>query len=213
MDFTKEQLDQKYKSLPPDLRRALDSTEIYEQFQDISKKHNLLIDKAGILEQEVTFVLLGLVPSSKFINQLHEKLDISTSEAQKIASDVNDTIFKSFRESLMRVHSENADIKTVAEASIQEEKIDRDELLREIEKMDGDSSNIAFAQDEVEHKFSVAPQTPMPSQPVVPTKSIIEEKLSGPVKTSTEEVNLSSRDQKNRPDGGIKVDPYREPIE
>jgi len=212
MDFTKDELEQKYKSLPADLRAALDSTEIYQKLQVISKKHNLLIDKAGILEEQITLVLLGLVPASKFVGQLREMLDITLQEAQNIANDVNETIFKDFRESLMRIHSENTDPAEVRppRADEQDEKIDREELLREIEKMDDDSSRITPVSNEAEHKFSVASQSAVPpEQP----KSIIEEKLSGPVRTSSEEIHLTPRDEKQRPDPGRRIDPYREPLE
>lgn len=106
--FTEGQLKAKYDSLPLDLKEALDSTEIFDKFQNISDKYRLLIDKAGMLEEEVSYVLLGLLPASKFSDRIREKLGISSEEAQKITGDVNETIFKGFRDSLMKIHSENA---------------------------------------------------------------------------------------------------------
>lgn len=216
IDFTKEQLDEKYRNLPADLRQALDSTEIYEDFQEISKKHGLHIDKAGILEEEVTIVLLGLVPSSKLVERLHENMEISIQEAQTIARDVNETIFKDFRESLMKIHSENTEIKPQNTVHADDEKIDREELLRAIEEMDGsvdgrqqtvdggDKTNTSGNLGEI--KTFPAPMGGAP-------KSIIEEKLSGPMRSTTEEIKLTRGDEKTRPDPGRRVDPYREPIE
>ncbi|MEK7120925.1 MAG: hypothetical protein AAB840_02435, partial [Patescibacteria group bacterium] len=105
MEFTEEQLKQKYDNLPPDLREALDSTEVFAKFQAISDRYRLLLDKAGMLEQEVSLVLLGLVPAPEFVSRIRQKLEVSLEEAQKIAGDVNETIFKGFRDSLMRVHA------------------------------------------------------------------------------------------------------------
>jgi hypothetical protein len=217
--------------LPPDLRQALDSTEIYEDFQEISKKHGLHIDKAGILEEEVTIVLLGLMPSSKLVARLHENMGISSEEAQNIAQDVNETIFKDFRESLMKIHSENTEIKPAnvvnVEAPIQTksdgetEKIDREELLREIEKMDelgsrqtGDSGQGAVDGIDKSNKLENLAEIKTFSAPAgAAPKSIIEEKLSGPMRSTAEEIKLTRGDEKTRPDPGRRIDPYREPLD
>lgn len=209
--FTKEQLEEKYRNLPPDLRQALDSTEIYEDFQEISKKHGLHIDKAGILEEEVTIVLLGLVPSSKLVERLYENMEISMAEAQNIAQDVNETIFKDFRESLMKIHAgtvmtpQNDNSHT----SDDNEKIDREELLREIEKLDTEASLPAIQNSFGDAKEIKTFPAPAGSAP----RSIIEEKLSGPMRSTTEEIKLTRGDEKTRPDPGRRIDPYREPIE
>lgn len=215
IDFTKEQLEEKYRNLPADLRQALDSTEIYEDFQAISKKHGLHIDKAGILEEEVTIVLLGLVPSSKFVARLRENLEISLEEAQTIANDVNETIFKDFRESLMKIHSGNAVTaqSDSAQVSDDDEKIDREELLREIEGMADGSREMGDGgkSQKTEGNFGEIKTFPAPAGSA--QKSIIEEKLSGPMRTTTEQIKLTRGDEKTRPDPGRRVDPYREPIE
>jgi hypothetical protein len=205
MSFTKEQLDERYKNLPSDIKAALDSTDTYEDLQEISKKYGLLIDKAGLLSEEVTLTLLGLESSSSLVYRLRENLGVSLEVAQSMGDDINEKIFKDFRDSLMKIHSENVNSKFPAENE-EEEKIDREDLLREIERIDTQASVAPVETEKVEHKFSASVEP-------VPSKNIVEQKLNAPVKSSIEVVNLSRPGEKTRPDPGLKIDPYREPIE
>lgn len=94
----------KYKALPRDLQKAMFSSVTAGKILEIEQKHSLSIDQAGILAQEVGWVLLGEKRASEFPNNLAGALKIPEARAREIARDVNHTIFFQIRESLKRLH-------------------------------------------------------------------------------------------------------------
>lgn len=195
MEFTNIEIEAKYQALHPDLKAALNSPDIYSSLQNIAEKYNLLMDKAGILEQEVTLVLLGLVPSSKFIDRLKVNLDVSVDVSEKIAADINETIFKEFREVLMEIHEKAKQIeiekatKIIPEQPfVEDNKLDRDEILKEIERIEKFEENLVPSVGETIPDAD----TEVKDEPVDAKK----------VEEVVEEVKPV-----------YKVDPYREPIE
>lgn len=96
---------QKYQDLPEDLREAIFSVESAEIIQQIAKKHNLFIDKMGILAEETGNVMLGLLSPNDFISALREKLEIAPETAREIGQEINQQIFAKVRESLKKIHN------------------------------------------------------------------------------------------------------------
>lgn len=104
MDYTQEQIVEKYYSLPQDLRTAMASVESAKIIQQIEKKHKLNIAQAGELASETGFVLMGLTRPENFIRNLSERLEVATQKAKEIALDVNAQIFSRVKESLKKLH-------------------------------------------------------------------------------------------------------------
>lgn len=105
MSFTREQLKKNYSRLPKEIKVVLDSEENTDKIYDLGSKHDLHIDKIGLLHQEINLVMLGVVKPQEFIPNLREKLKVSDEEARKIALEVNEQIFNPIRESLKQVHA------------------------------------------------------------------------------------------------------------
>src|SRR3989344_238954 len=104
MNLSHEELTKKLKSLPQDLQDAFFSDDVSQNIIDIGKTHGLMLDKTGILGDETTLIMLGVVPTSDFIKNLSEKLGVDKEKAKAIAEDINQKVFQQVRASLRKVH-------------------------------------------------------------------------------------------------------------
>ena len=93
-----------FKKLPLDLREAMSSIDTSTAVERIAGKHRLLIDKMGILAEEIGNVMFGVSHPKDFIHNLSDKLGVDRETARKIAEDVNQQIFSKVRESLRNLH-------------------------------------------------------------------------------------------------------------
>ena len=93
-----------FQKLPADVQTAIYSVETSRAIEQIADKHYLLIDKMGLLAEEVGLVMLGATHPKDFIRNLSDKLGIDRETAKKIAEDVNQQIFAKVRESLKIRH-------------------------------------------------------------------------------------------------------------
>ncbi|MES2471024.1 MAG: hypothetical protein V4526_02220 [Patescibacteria group bacterium] len=87
--FDTNELIKKYRAL-----------KIYDQMEEIGKKHHLHIDQIGILDSETRALVVGVTPRESFIKELAKGLEISMGQAELIAQDVNTRIMLPLRESL-----------------------------------------------------------------------------------------------------------------
>src|SRR3989338_2133517 len=104
MNLSNEEITKKIKSLPQDLQDAFFSDEVSQNIIDVGKKHGLMLDKTGILGDETTLIMLGIVPTSDFIKKLSERLGVDKEKAKAIAEDINQKVFQQIRASLRKVH-------------------------------------------------------------------------------------------------------------
>lgn len=103
MSYTQEQLKDKYNSLPPDIKKAMDSVEIGVLVVEIGEKHGLMLDLQGMLMDQVTLVLLGVISTSGFTDSLVKNLEIDRKTASMISAEINDRVFREIRFSLQRL--------------------------------------------------------------------------------------------------------------
>lgn len=128
MNDTKEILKNQFKKLPKDIQDAILAVDLGSKMQVITKKNNLHIDQAEILENETVFVLLGLEHPSDLVANIAKHVDVSEEKAEAITEDLNRDIFLKIRESLKKIFEEKNE--TARET---EEELNRGEILREIE--------------------------------------------------------------------------------
>lgn len=118
MNYTREQLNEKIKNLPEDVKNAIFSINSAEIIKNVGEKHGLHIDKIGDLGAETGYVMYGITPPKDFVTSLAKKLSLPEDKARAIAQDVNEQIFRPIRESLQKIHGVVAgetQAKTVAE--------------------------------------------------------------------------------------------------
>ena len=223
MEFTREELEKKYKGLPEELRKALDSTEVYDALRTIVAKHGLHIDQSAVLEDEISLVLLGIVSAYDFTKRIKEGLGLSLTETENIVRDVNEVIFKKYREHLMMP------MEPVASVG-EEENLNREEILKEIENPDYDKKpDLSEKREAAPERGAPAPDAPRSDAPDnLPTgesqesvlkpaepseekpKGMFESKLTSPAVSEKEKTSIEDT-EKRRPSDGRGVDPYREP--
>lgn len=189
---TNNEIQQKFKELPQDLREAIVSVDTADIIQAIAKKHKLAIDKMGELANEVGLLLLGITHPKNFIHHLERRLETNPETTRSITEEVNTQIFAKIRESLKTMHTAK-------------------------EEKEGILPQPATPPLKPEPKLSETEneQHEIPSSPKVAgdvaRKSPFEEKLAEKVFKSPIQKEVARAEKENRyPD---EQDPYREPID
>lgn len=121
------QIRERFRQLPPKLQDAITSADLSQKIKEIVKKHNLLIDEGGILEREVLFILLGLEPSSEFVDNISKELGLNKEEVTAIAEDVNTLIFDGVRTHLREIEE------SVKAAEAESETLNKDATVEQTE--------------------------------------------------------------------------------
>ncbi|MFA6258758.1 MAG: hypothetical protein WCX79_03605, partial [Candidatus Paceibacterota bacterium] len=100
---TKKIIKEKFESLPDDIQKIILSTDYENTLVEIGKNYKLTIDQMGILERETTLVMMGLVPTDDFKNELAGELKIDATTISLIVKDINQKIFLKIRELLKQM--------------------------------------------------------------------------------------------------------------
>jgi len=185
--FSQQELEKAFNALPDDIKSAITAENSGNDITAIAKNKNLHIDQAGILNQEIVFVMLGLVKTSEFEPRIRERLGLDAGKAKELTEAVNEQMFAPLRVSIMKMNRES-DIDTLDTHPVAPIKsnplMDRSEILSGIE-------------DEP----IVKPET----KNQVGTMPIADKKLNTATVTAPQKVSI----------GGTKssIDPYRESIE
>ena len=141
--YTNTQKRKAYLSLPDSIKDIISAEGITDKITTIGSKHNLLIDKQGILVDEIGLVMFGLTHPDKFVESIKNRLEISQSEAEAIATDVNNEILLEIREELKKISAKNAeeektsnlahDSEHPVESDEHHATLKREDILRDIE--------------------------------------------------------------------------------
>ena len=95
--FTSEQKINAYKKLPGNIKDFLGSDDFTNIIKDIGKTFNLLIDKEGMLGNEILLVALGLVRASDFPLRIKHELGIADDKENLLLQAVNAKVFSKIR--------------------------------------------------------------------------------------------------------------------
>jgi len=177
MQVTKEQVSEKFESLPDDIKRAITDDSVSENLKQLGFKYKLRVDKIGDLIDEVGMVMLGFKKTGDFINALSRRLELDRETAESLAIDVDNEVFKKIRESLRSVQFDPGERKTkpVADPDYGHSPA-RDSLLQEVERhgnIDGEVADqrqapaFVSSSDYSANSFAESPSqmTPVESDP------------------------------------------------
>ncbi len=193
-------IQKKYESLPDDVRKAIDSTELPLKLQKISSDQGLHVDQAGILEEEVASVMLGIIHPDEFVDAIEERLGISTEKAIDITTSVNMEIIIPIRESLMTLHEKESSIETRAEEVLPS----KEEVLHEIENPTQNEAPKKPSTELMVGRLTGIVQIPG-GKSQIPVKKPTPP--AQPIQPIQKTVSQSPNDQRPR-----SSDPYREPV-
>jgi len=203
MEFNQETIQQRYETLPQELKEFLSSPEIGIQLVEIGSNHNIHYDKLGILSDEIIAVVLRLKERDSFVSNIESLLSIDRKTAQELTAEINDKILKPIQHLLFGDHENHENIK-------------RDDILAEIENPTPHQTNKVYTQAPTTEKEQVIEQKAVnpantkeisikaESQKADPVQSIIEKKLSQTISTPSEHTVVEEKK--------VKIDPYRESI-
>ncbi len=99
-NYSAEEIQELYHSLPEDLKRASFSEKNTERVSSICKRYNLDNKKRDEVIRIVAHVLFGLLPPNNLAETLEKELKIDKDISQKIHTEVNVFIFSKVRDSL-----------------------------------------------------------------------------------------------------------------
>lgn len=92
--------------LPPEVQDAISSIAIADAIQETGKDYGLRVDQLGVLAEQTTLVLLGIVHPKSFTTRLREALpqSISDIQIQSLAEDINTLVFEPIHDSIIGMH-------------------------------------------------------------------------------------------------------------
>ena len=102
-DRTKKLIQGFYEQLTPELQKIVLSSDLNKKLLDVTKKNNVRVDQAAVIENEVVLLLLGMSPPKDFTKHLANRAHMSREEAQIVADDIDQNIFQPIREELKSV--------------------------------------------------------------------------------------------------------------
>lgn len=169
---TQQIIDEKMQVLPPSIQHAINESGWEEKIRNIAKKHNLLIDQAGIVENETFLTMLGLTRPDEYTKNIKEQAGLNSETALSITTDVNNEIFHTIKETLVALseYEEALDEYESAEEELQkqspnngtlEEKIESNEpLISRKSVIDEIKNDINIIEDEDDKKATLENNVP-----------------------------------------------------
>lgn len=124
MEFDYSTLEQKFQSLPDEVKLILTSPNVTQTIKNIADKHGLLLDQMESLFDLTSYVILGLLPPEKFVTTLVKEAEISVEEAREITEDINREILAQVKESV-----EKEKVKQEEESNILKAKLRSKEII------------------------------------------------------------------------------------
>ena len=106
MNYSRQQLQEIYLTLPQDLKEAIFSVENAEKIYQIAQKHQVPKEKISQLASVIGHILLSVLAMEKFISSLELNLDIERDKAQKIADEIKQELFQPVINSLTKIQKE-----------------------------------------------------------------------------------------------------------
>jgi len=166
MTITKEQIKERFDSLPKDIKEAISSVDTTNKIMDIAKKYDIQIDEISELVDEVGLVMLGFTHPNDFISNLKRRLGVGKELAEILSREINSEIFIKIKESLRQISERPATIIKPQPVLIPSEEYDREKILREVknplgEEKNDDIKNINEEVDIIKQKLTQSVKLPM----------------------------------------------------
>jgi hypothetical protein len=195
MEYTQEQILEKYKDLPEDVKNAMFSVDTSEIIQRIGRENQLTTEKIGILADEIGLFMLGITHPNEFIGNIKDRLGIEKEAARNIARQINEKVFQKIRESLRKVHGqEGTETPEPAEQPPQ-------------------AKEIPVQPAAAEQKQPEAEMTPQIIRPIGSASGIVPEKEEiKQAEPAEQKITEEKKNEPLKPNYAKGVDPYREPI-
>jgi len=218
-------IKERFDALPESVQEVILSSNYQNTLIQIGQQFNLNVEQLGKLEVETTMTMMALVPMADFETELTHELGIDKEKGIQIVRDINEKVFLKIRDLLKLMNTPTGEEPTVDE-SVEETqiKVSRIDSMMpkkiEIKEPEHNNEVQTFRNAGIEilpeeNNLPVTEKLEIPTiqkpAPVVPTPSILAQKLSAPmqtpaVKTDHTLPNITPLSTPSKP----AVDPYRE---
>lgn len=225
----KEILTSQWRLVPKDIRSLIVAEDLSPKIEWIGRKYNLSSEHIALLENEVLFVLFGLVHMMDFAQNIETELGLQKEQARLVTQEIGMQIFSEVKNSLRELSKslevENPTTPTPVPtsppiATVQGVQMQKENTTPETQ----DSIQTAQANATKSEGIlgrGIVEEVSLPSKDVLLKEiehpaligqntehelTLIDKKLSGIVKAPREEVRVNMAGYKG-------VDPYREPAE
>lgn len=203
MQYTQEELEARYNSLPEYVRLLISAPETVDKIIQIGDRNGLLLDKIDVLNEIVGNILMGITPPKNFVPEL-----VSQGVPEKIANKVRDDI--------------NAEILSNVKISGTDQKADdRTSSVNSIEKVgdfeiiEADIPEERLGDSGTRSDMLSAIENPPPVKMSPAKEPLVDQLLHGSTAIPEEKVSIApggsagsdARDAQGGPD------PYREAVE
>ncbi len=178
MEVSIEEIQQKFESLPEDLKWAIMAVKVDDKIIEIGQMRSLNVEQMGQLSLETHMVMFGFVHPDQFEASLKGSLKLPDDKTRELVNDVNEKILKSIRGKLMELHAQPTVRQAVNSAPVSAP-------AHPAEK--GDDAILKKAGIEI---LPNAPEAPKVEQPV-PASKLTDSVKSDSVKTEYTISNLS----------------------
>ena len=204
-------IDEQMTQLPKAVQEIIAKIDLTKEISDLREKHNLMLDQVSSLEIETRLVMIGLEPGEDFVDNIIKNVGLKEDIAIAVAEDINDSIFGKIRKVMMEE----------TEGGGGEENLDKETILNEIENptpfpqiiqnqtLEGNQkSGLVLKPNETR---TIEAYTP----PMMPSKSIVEQKLTAPTHIEPKEIQIptSKLPFTTSTTSTKTTDTYREPTE
>jgi hypothetical protein len=200
MRYTKEQINERFQMLPASVQDIVLSAEVADAIKEIADKNGLHIDTAGLLNEEITYVMVGAEKSSNFISNLKTKVHLPEDKVNAVAGDVNEKIFLPVREALKVAADKPA--QSVESEVVPSSSLHRKEVSLENQINHSQLTESEEIKEQIKTEQEVRPEVPPPANLPVGEEVVKD--------IEAKDENKERHIEKQSP---YAKDPYREPFE
>lgn len=197
IDIKDETLDKRFENVPDEVKKIIQESNYKITLYNIAKEYGLNVIDMGILENDMVGLMVGSVRPSDFEEKIKNNLKLPGEKTRGLVTAINDKILKEIREKMEqqppRLEMGNTDDTQILNTA-------------GIEILPKETATLPVP-EKLEIVGTVKPVAPTPNYPIPPKPSILEQKLTAPVKTEAVKTEHSLN---NLTPSKPVVDPYRE---
>lgn len=184
---TKKLVMERFDALPKSVQEVITSSNYQDTLIEIGKQFGLNVEQMGSLELETTLVMMGLNPVKDFEADLTRELNVEKEKGSQIVKDINEKVFLKIRDLLKLMNTPAGEEPDLEETEAPTQSIavetqttnkDEDENTQIL-----NTAGIEIVPEKLEIAGAVKPTVPSSNPAIPPKPSILEQKLSAPVKT------------------------------
>ena len=242
-DDVKKDLQTRFELLPEDIKQAIVADKYQENLFSIAREQKLTYEELGTLETETSMVLLGMTKPADYRDELQSELRKNDTEINALVAVINERIFAPIRNSIEKLYEAKKEpgdyIKKESAEELKQNSTQATPIVTPNAIHYPSSASVLSNADASVLASTGVVITPTPVAPIAPTSEIADRanllasienpskiapnivaaklNVAGAVMTPTKATDYTvpkaQAPAAGTPQGYIKNDPYREPLD